>query len=389
MVTLPRFLLSKADRAKQNISDLRRDRFWAFSKEWDDEIDKAIAANDGDRLTQLYEALKLASDEHPLEFPLLFIVDVPREIEELFAKQATKSDHVALHNSLRAMSSGEQEKVVKALIKFWFKRDCDAVPNDLRDWAIPKPDVNRDISTVIAEIIPHGAIADIPNSQPIAILPQFTINTLEPEDKVRHVLLTWQNVRLVGMRGSGKTSKARWICQHRAKQGEKIYWVNPHLSYEDKILLQSLGVIIIGGGRDYEAIARFCSEYCEGENSVLNKEYGRYNSEANAVFNAETIVLDELTNYKEQVGAPILTFVKASIQEFSKINRSVIYITHNTTLSCMGAPEGFSQAIKDNLFDLKLEADPMQGNRVPKAIAKYRMPSSDEWQDVKIPVEWQ
>jgi hypothetical protein len=55
----------------------------------------------------------------------------------------------------------------------------------------------------------------------------------------------------------------------------------------------------------------------------------------------------------------------------------------------MGAPDGFSQAIKDNLFDLKLEADPMKGNRVPNAIAKYRMPNTDNWLDVKIPVEWQ
>lgn len=235
---------------------------------------------------------------------------------------------------------------------------------------------------IIKQLPPQVKSANIP----IAVsVNQFDDST----DKVKHILMTWQNVRLVGMRGSGKTSKARWICQYRAKNGQKVYWVNPHLSHQDKVLLESLGVIIVGGGRDYEAIARFCNDFCEGENSVLNKEYIRYNSEPNAVFDAETIVLDELTNYKEQVGAPILTFVKASVQEFSKINRSVIYITHNTTLSCMGAPDGFAQAIKDNLFDLKLEADPMQGNRVPKEIAKYRMPNSDDWHNVKIPVEWQ
>ena len=208
-------------------------------------------------------------------------------------------------------------------------------------------------------------------------------------DNVKQVLLTWQNVRLIGMRGSGKTSKARWICQNRIAKGEKVYWVNPHLEYADKMLLQSLGVTIIGGGRDYQAIAAFCTQFCEGDNSTLTKEYERYNNEPNAKFQPETIVLDELTNYKEQVGQPILTFVKASIQEFSKINRSTIYITHNKTLSCMGAPDGFAGAITSNLFDLALEANPLEGNRVPKAIAKYRMPNSDSWLDVTIPVEWQ
>lgn len=225
-----------------------------------------------------------------------------------------------------------------------------------------------------------------PNCVPV---PNPMPNPNDETEKVKRILLTWQNVRLVGMRGSGKTSKARWICKNRIPKGEKVYWVNPHLEYADKVLLESLGVTIVGGGRNYEAIADFCNRYCEGDNSILTKEYERYNNEPNAKFNAETIVLDELTNYKDKVGEPILTFVRASVQEFSKIDRSTIYITHNTTLSCMGAPDGFAQAIKDNLFDLKLEADPMQGNRVPKAIAKYRMPNSDNWHDVTIPVEWQ
>ena len=54
--------LSKVDRAKQDISDLRRDRFWAFSQEWDSEIDKAIVAKDGDRLIELHDALESATN---------------------------------------------------------------------------------------------------------------------------------------------------------------------------------------------------------------------------------------------------------------------------------------------------------------------------------------
>ena len=312
--------------------------------------------------------------------PLVAFFQLPQKVQNWYEKLMVETAwengvDYDFSNMWNLMDRSEQWKTIAMLIK-------ESAP---KDQPCPRVVLNKRAAPLKTPSLQKKSVQDC-----VPISSQF-VNEFEdsPTDKVKHVLLTWQNVRLVGMRGSGKTSKARWICQHRIKAGQKIYWVNPHLSYEDKVLLQSLGVVIVGGGRDYEAIARFCSHYCEGDNSILNKEYVRYDSEPNAVFEAETIVLDELTNYKEQVGDPILTFVKASIQEFSKINRSVIYITHNTTLSCMGAPDGFSQAIKDNLFDLKLEADPMKGNRVPKAIAKYRMPNTDNWLDVKIPVEWQ
>ena len=389
MFKVQNFFRSKVDRAKQDILDLRCDRFWAFSKEWEDEIDKAIATNDGDRLIQLHDALKLASEQQPLEFPLFFIIDVPREIEELFAKQTTSSDHVALHCSLATMTSLEQEKVVKALIRFWFKRSPNDVPNDLRDWAIPKV-VKREIPLAIAEIIPHGAIAEI-STIPVQITPRFTIE--DPDEKntnfVKGILLQRSKVRFIGEEGSGKTSKARWLCRERMSLGHQIYWINPHLKAEDKQKLEACNVTIVGGGRDYQAIANFCTQMAIGKNSKLSHEYARYSSEVGAVFEPVTIVLDELTNYKEEVGEPIEKLIKASMQEFSKINWHTIYIAHNDTLSCMGAPAGTANLIKSSVFDLRLEADPSKGNRIPKAIAKYRMPNSDDWLDVKIPIEWQ
>jgi len=199
------------------------------------------------------------------------------------------------------------------------------------------------------------------------------------------------------MRGSGKTSKARWICQNRLKLGHKVYWVNPHLSAEDSQLLKGLGVEIIGGGRDYCAIKDFCTEFAIDLNvnkpdeklSKLTNEYDRYYLDASAKFQPITFVIDELTNYKEQVGQPIEVFIKASIQEFSKINWSTVYVTHNDTLACMACPSGFSDAIRDNLFDLRAEVDVLKGNRIPKVIGKYRMPSEHKWTDVRIPIEWQ
>ena len=376
--------ISKADRFKAKLEALYADRFWVFSKEWDDEINLAIANRDGDRLRQLYEALEYASDEYPLEFPLFYIIDVPREIEELFAKQTTKSDHVTLHNSLRAMTSAEQEKVVKALIKFWFKRDPEKVPNDLRDWAMPKIDK----PTVIKEIVPHCAIAE-----PVAPLPNveaIAISQYDPEtESVSKILMVSSKVRFIGAEGCGKTSKARWLCRERIALGHKVYWINPHLNADDKHKLLAAGVTIVGGGRDYAAIADFCNKTVNGENSKLSYEYERYGNEVGAKFSPVTFVLDELTNYKDEVGEPIEKFIKASMQEFSKISWHTIYIAHNDTLACMGAPNGTANLIKSSVFDLRLETDILKGNRVPKAIAKYRMPNTDDWQPVTIPVEWQ
>ena len=210
-------------------------------------------------------------------------------------------------------------------------------------------------------------------------------------DKVKKILLTWSKVRFIGNEGSGKTSKALWLCRERSPLGHQIYWINPHLKADDKQRLDACNVTIVGGGRDYESIARFCNKMVIADDSLLNREYRRYGSEVGAKFDPVTIVLDELTNYKDQevLRAPIQTLVKASMQEFSKINWHSIYITHNDTLACMAAPDGTANLIKSSVFDLRLEADINLGNRVPKAIAKYRMPNSDNWLDVKIPVDWQ
>lgn len=241
--------------------------------------------------------------------------------------------------------------------------------------------------------------AELKSAKPDPIVPQqsFGFSTqgksdaLDPTEKVKRILLIWSKIRFIGNEGSGKTSKALWLCRERMALGHQIFWINPHLKADDKQKLDACNVTIVGGGRDYAAIARFCHQMVIAEDSELNKQYARYRDEIDAKFNPYTIVFDELTNYKDQevLKSPIQTVMKASMQEFSKINWNSIYITHNDTLSCMAMPEGTRNLIDSSVFDLKLEADINKGNRVPKAIAKYRMPNTDDWHDVKIPFEWQ
>jgi len=330
--------------------------------------------------------------DHPETFPLWYLLPVPEEIEEAFS-QSTKKDRAALHQTLKYATLADQEKAVKAVIKFWIKQDKAAVPAYLKDYVNTKTAVVESEHQIIEqtqeqaitpEIVPHGAIGTVWTPQTVKPM------SLNPEtDKVKKILLSSSKVRFIGAEGCGKTSKALWLCRERIALGHKIYWINPHLNANDKEKLLAAGVTIVGGGRDYAAIAQFCTYMVDGENSELSKQYERYGSEIGAKFEAVTFVLDELTNYKDEVGEPIEKFIKSSMQEFSKISWHTIYITHNDTLACMGAPNGTANLIKSSVFDLRLETDILKGNRVPKAIAKYRMPNSDNWNDVTIPVEWQ
>jgi hypothetical protein len=377
---------SKLTQYKEKFEALREPYFWAFDSIWNQAIDSAIATNDGDYLETLYDTLVYAINETPKQFPLWFILPVPREIEDLFTQTVRKNkklDHKTLHWSLEGMTSEDQEKVVKALIEFWHEKSPQDVPIESIKWATGKEQI------VQREVIPYGAIANIPVYNSVA--PKFSISDPDSEntDFVKKILLKRSKVRFIGEEGSGKTSKARWLCRERMALGHQIYWINPHLKADDKAKLEACNVTIVGGGRNYEAIANFCTRMAIGDKSELSKQYKRYGEEVGAEFAPVTIVLDELTNYKEEVGEPIEKLIKASMQEFSKINWHTIYVAHNDTLACMGAPAGTANLIKSSVFDLKLEADATKGNRIPKAIAKYRMPNSDNWQDVTIPTDWQ
>lgn len=226
------------------------------------------------------------------------------------------------------------------------------------------------------------------NKEPDCV-PVSDYSKSDTTEKVKKILLTASKIRFIGAEGCGKTSKARWLCRERIALGHKVYWINPHLNADDNQKLKAAGVTIVGGGRDYQAIADFCLAMVDGDSCELSKNYEKYASVVGAKFPPVTFVLDELTNYKDEVGEPIEKFIKASMQEFSKISWHTIYITHNDTLACMGAPNGTANLIKASVFDLRLETDILRGNRVPKAIAQYRMPNTDNWQPVTIPVEWQ
>jgi hypothetical protein len=316
--------------------------------------------------------------------PLEAFWGLPQEVQNWYEKLMVEA---AWENGLdhdfgaawNLMTRAEQWKTVAMLIKESAPKDqpCPRVTLSKRAAPLKTPSLQKKSEQDCVPVPSQFAVSD------------FGDNT--ETEKVKKILLNWSKVRFIGNEGSGKTSKARWLCRQRIPLGHQIYWINPHLNAEDKQKLDALNVVIVGGGRDYAAIARFCHQMVVAEDSELNKAYERYGSEIGAKFPPKTFVFDELTNYKDQevLKAPIQIVMKASMQEFSKIDWSSIYITHNDTLSCMAMPDGTRNLVDSSVFDLQLEADINLGNRVPKAIAKYRMPNTSNWLDVKIPVDWQ
>lgn len=316
--------------------------------------------------------------------PLIAFFQLPQEVQNWYEKLMVEAAwengfDYDFSNMWNLMNRSEQWKTIAMLIK-------ESAP---KDQPCPRVVLNKRAAPLKTPSLQKKSVQDC-----VPISSQFAVNDFSDDtetEKVKKILLNWSKVRFIGNEGSGKTSKARWLCSQRIPLGHKIYWINPHLNAKDKQKLDALNVVIVGGGRDYEAIARFCQKMVINEDSLLNKEYQRYRDEIDAKFSPVTIVFDELTNYKDQdvLKAPIQPVMKASMQEFSKINWNTIYITHNDTLSCMAMPEGTRNLVDSSVFDLQLEADINLGNRVPKAIAKYRMPNTNNWLDVKIPVEWQ
>ena len=212
-----KFLLSKTERYHKALNDLYAECFWAFSKEWWDAIEQA--ANDGDRLKELYEHLKSGIEQTPHDFPLWYILPVPEEIETAFAKQVAKRDRAALHLSLKMASYADQEKVVVRLIKFWLKKEPDAVPYHLIKW------MSKD--AVTPEVIPHGAIAEpvapIPRVEPI--FDKNSLNILLGVDNQKKPLYWTPNQEtngfalVIGASGSGKTESIKAIAHEVHRYG--------------------------------------------------------------------------------------------------------------------------------------------------------------------------
>jgi energy-coupling factor transporter ATP-binding protein EcfA2 len=186
---------------KAALEALYQNCFWAFSQEWWDAI--AAAKNEA-TLKKLHDSLLKSIQEEPQAFPLYWILEVPREIEEAFAAKK-KSNSKSLHESLKGMTQDDQELIVKELIKLWYKTNPADVPPHYLTWC------------KLQEVVPHGAIADLVVEVPTIKLGK-QLQILLGEDNKKNPLRWIPNQEtngfalVIGASGSGKTESLKAIA---------------------------------------------------------------------------------------------------------------------------------------------------------------------------------
>lgn len=215
---------------KKDIGNLMAEKPWIISKEWTD----AIAAADGNkgRLQMLYDCLAQAIAENPQKFDLWWLEVVPSDVESEFAAIG-KSDRATLHKSLLAMTSAEQEKVVKSILKFWHKRSPDQVPDSHKEYAGIK---SEPVAPVTVEVVPHGAIAEpvAPLPRVASIIDKNSLQILLGVDTQKKPLIWVPNQEtngfalVIGASGSGKTESIKAIAHETHNYGIPILIIDFH-----------------------------------------------------------------------------------------------------------------------------------------------------------------
>jgi hypothetical protein len=199
---------------KKDIVNLRRNLPWIISKEWTEAI--ADANDDKGKLQILYDCLIKVIVENPEAFELWWLEAVPDDVEAEFAELGS-SDRPTLHTALLSYGSAEQEKTVKSIIRFWYKRSPDQVPDTHKEYA---GIVDEPAPPVTVEFVPHGAIAEpvAPLPRVEAIIDKSSLQILLGVDTEKKPLYWTPNQEtngfalVIGASGSGKTESIKAIA---------------------------------------------------------------------------------------------------------------------------------------------------------------------------------
>lgn len=179
-------------------------------------------------------------------------------------------------------------------------------------------------------------------------------------------LLHFPAVLIWGAQGSGKTSFAAWLLHQRIAAGHSAWVCDPHKEYG-----QWKGLKVVGAGMDYEACDRAMIAFA----STVKREYKTRSEQANYQPQRETVLVEEFTNWAnrcENAGE----FFAASLSDLRKIQKGVIFVSHDRSLVALGNAKGFGKARDNGLLELQLEAtiDPTTGDPKPAMKGKLKLP---------------
>lgn len=179
-------------------------------------------------------------------------------------------------------------------------------------------------------------------------------------------LLNFPAVLIWGSMGSGKTSFASWLLRQRIKAGHKSKVFDPHVEYG-----QWNGLKVVGAGMNYSA----CDIAMQDFIARVRDEYKARSKQPNYSPTRETTLVDEFTQWAANCSHSGEFFITA-LSDIRKIQKAVIFISHDRSLAGLGGAKGFSQARDNGLAELHLLAivDPATGEPRPAMKGKLKIP---------------
>ena len=179
-------------------------------------------------------------------------------------------------------------------------------------------------------------------------------------------LLHFPAVLVWGPQGSGKTSFAAWLLHQRIAAGHSARVFDPHASYG-----QWNGLKVIGAGMNFAG----CDIAMQDFIAKVKAEYQARAKQPDYKPIRESLLVDEFTQWSAMCTHSGDFFVTA-LSDIRKIQKCVIFVSHDRSLVALGGSKGFSKARNNGLLELELEAtiDPETGEPRPAMKGKLRYP---------------
>jgi hypothetical protein len=170
----------------------------------------------------------------------------------------------------------------------------------------------------------------------------------------------------LGPQGSGKTSFAAWLLHQRIAAGHSARVFDPHASYG-----QWNGLKVIGAGMNFAG----CDIAMQDFIAKVKAEYQARAKQPDYKPIRESLLVDEFTQWSAMCTHSGDFFVTA-LSDIRKIQKCVIFVSHDRSLVALGGSKGFSKARNNGLLELELEAtiDPETGEPRPAMKGKLRYP---------------
>ena len=194
-----------------------------------------------------------------------------------------------------------------------------------------------------------------PVPQPIAHQ-SFSLQS-EPDDAWLDRLVAPSVLLVFGGDGSGKTSMALELLRRRQASGHQVIALDPHAHPA-----KWPGCEVIGGGLNFGQIEAAIEQL----QRLREQRYEQIRTGAiePCKFPPITFVMEELTDWKSEVGNVDLLILKAG--DYRKANIHLLMVTHGDSMSQIGAPTGSNEIIKNCVTKLRLFSKPgADGKPIP------------------------